>query len=292
MFRRIVVAFDGSPSAQDALALAQRLRDSAAGELLLACVVPGRPGHATAGGHAEEDASAMLADARAALPRGIPVALHTPVASSPARGLTELAEAEGADLIALGSEHGGSGSRIGLTRTAGRLLQGAPCAVAVAPPGLRESAPFRHVGVALDASAEASASLAAAYAIAHDSGSAMTIYAALDDVTSPSASADTRVREDIQERLDAAAGEAPAGVNPRTLLLHGAAADVIADACDGVIDLLVTGSRSYGPLQRAFLGSVSEGLIARATHPVVVIPRQATTASPRELASARAPFGS
>jgi hypothetical protein len=48
---------------------------------------------------------------------------------------------------------------------------------------------------------------------------------------------------------------------------------VIADACDGVIDLLVTGSRAYGPLQRALLGSVSEELIARARHPVLVVPR-------------------
>jgi nucleotide-binding universal stress UspA family protein len=201
------------------------------------------------------------------------VRLHTPAASSPARGLTELAEAEGADLIAIGSEHGAEGPRIGLTRTAGRLLHGAPCAVAVAPPGLRDTDPFRHIGVALDDSAEAAAALAVAYAIAGPARSAMTIYSALDDLGL--AGDDPRLRLELQARLDAAAEQAPPGVNPRTVLLHGSPGRVIANASDGVIDLLVAGSRSYGPLQRALLGSVSEVLVSRATYPVVVIPRQA-----------------
>ena len=38
----------------------------------------------------------------------------------------------------------------------------------------------------------------------------------------------------------------PPGVNPRTLLLRGHPGRVIADACNGLVDLLVTGSR-YGP---------------------------------------------
>jgi nucleotide-binding universal stress UspA family protein len=36
----------------------------------------------------------------------------------------------------------------------------------------------------------------------------------------------------------------------------------------------VVGSRGYGPIQRALLGSVSEELLARARHPVLVVPRQ------------------
>ncbi len=280
MFRRIVVAFDGSPSAHDALALAQRLRHPVVGSLLLAYVIPVhswlRPGHAEPPPDAAADASLMLSEARATLPPGIPVELRTPGAHSPAGGLTELAEAEGADLVVVGSEHGVARARIGLTRTAGRLLHGAPCAVAVAPPGVRETAPFRHVGVALDGSAEASVALARAYAVARQGASALTIYAALDSVATQSASDDLRVRVQLQERLDAAADVAPPGVNPRTVLLYGAAGPAIANASDGVVDLLVTGSRSYGPLQRAMLGSVSGELVARATHPILVIPRQAS----------------
>ena len=57
--------------------------------------------------------------------------------------------------------------------------------------------------------------------------------------------------------------------------LHGGAGKAIADACDGIVDLLVTGSRGYGPVQRALMGSVAEALLEGAAHPVLVLPRTA-----------------
>jgi nucleotide-binding universal stress UspA family protein len=282
-YRRVVVAYDGSESSEDALALALRLRDPAEGVVVLACVVPGGVRHfrqrRTTEDRACRAAGEMLAEARARIPAGVGVELRAPVAPSPARGLTELAEWEDADLLTVGSAHGAAGNRIGLTRTAGRLLHGAPCAVAVAPPGLRDAGPFRHVGVALDGSAEAAAALDRAYAIAGAHASAMTLYGAVDEFTPPGAGDPEPLRRAVQERLDAAADAAPPGVNPATVMLRGAAGIAIAGACEGVVDLLVCGSRAYGPVQRALLGSVSEELIARATHPVLVVPRVAERAS-------------
>ena len=276
LFHRVIVAFDGSASAQDALALALRLRDPGDGSLVLVCVVASRPWHLPgrpSSAVAQDEAKAMLAEARTGLPAGIPVAVRAAASPSPARGLTELAETEHADLIVVGSAKGADDGRIGLARTAGRLLAGAPCAVTVAPPGLRETGPFHHVGVAVDGSAEAAAALQAAYVIARGSGSAVTLFSALDEVMDATHDDALLARRAIQERLDAAADAAPPGLNPRTVFLHGPAGREIADACDGVVDLLVTGSRAYGPVQRALLGSVSEELIARARHPVLVIPR-------------------
>ena len=80
--------------------------------------------------------------------------------------------------------------------------------------------------------------------------------------------------------LDEAAVAAPAGVNPRTLLLYGVPGKAIADACEGIVDLLVTGSRGYGPVQRALMGSVAEALMEGAPHPVLVLPRTAAAAVP------------
>jgi nucleotide-binding universal stress UspA family protein len=269
LYERVLVGYDGSESARDALALALRLVGDG-GTLILACIVEHRWSRPRAPERAVAAAKALLADARADVPRGIRVELRTPVASSAARGLTELAEAEEVDLLAVGSDHGAPGDgRIGLTRTAIRLLQGGPCAIAVAPPGMRERDPFRHVGVALDGSPEAGAALAAAYAIARAGSSAMTLYSAVQ----PIGDDDREIRLAAQERLDEAAERAPDRLNPRTELLYGAAGLKIASAADGVIDLLVCGSRGYGPVQRALLGSVSEELIARATHPVLVVPR-------------------
>jgi nucleotide-binding universal stress UspA family protein len=134
--------------------------------------------------------------------------------------------------------------------------------------------PFRHVGVALDGSPEASAALTTAFAIARTGRSAMTLYSALDERTVELEAQMPATRLALQQRLDDAAGDAPDGVNPCTVLLLGRPGKVIAAESEGVVDLLVTGSRGYGPLHRALLGSVSEELLDRATHPVLVVPRK------------------
>jgi nucleotide-binding universal stress UspA family protein len=268
-FQRLIVAFDGSERSADALALALRLLEPA-GTLTLACVVSGGRWHVSAHVHRADaplpdELRGMFAAARATIPAGIRVRERAPVAASPARGLTELAETEAGDLIVIGSSRHGGDGRIRLERTAGRLLQGAPCAVAIAPAGLRETAGFRHVGVAYDDSPEARAALAAAYDIAARCGSAVSLFSVVE------------LRETA---LDEAADRAPAGVNPRTVLLRGTpVAAVIRNACDGVVDLLVTGSRGYGPLQRALAGSVSEALAEGAAQPVLVVPRPAYPAA-------------
>lgn len=285
-FNRVIVAFDGSPRSEDALALALRLcaRD---GLLTLACVVTGHRWHvgpqvARSDASVPEEIAFMFADARSTtIPAGLHVRERAPVSPSAARGLTELAESEGADLIVIGSSAHGEDGRVRLERTAGRLLQGAPCAVAIAPGGLRERGGFRHVGVAYDDSPEARDALAAAYDVAAGSGSAVTLFHALSPLDPETVAREARLR--AETALDAAAERAPAGVNPRTTLLRGAPGDVIRDACDGIVDLLVTGSRSYGPMQRALLGSVSEVLTEGASHPVLVVPRAAGHRDPERI---------
>jgi nucleotide-binding universal stress UspA family protein len=144
-------------------------------------------------------------------------------------------------------------------------------AVAIAPGGLRTTDDFRHVGVAYDGSAEARAALSAGYDVAARCGAAMTILYALPTIDPEPVRRELRAQANAA--LDAAADAAPAGVNPRTTLLHGVPGDVIPDACEGVVDLLVTGSRGYGPMHRAMLGSVSEELTDGAPYPTLVVPR-------------------
>jgi nucleotide-binding universal stress UspA family protein len=75
-FHHIIVAFDGSPRAEDALALALRLRDPDLGVLTLACVVPGRRWHAPGHVHrpdatVPDEIALMFSEARAAtIPAG------------------------------------------------------------------------------------------------------------------------------------------------------------------------------------------------------------------------------
>lgn len=287
LHQRVLVAFDGSPRSWDALALALRLLDPTRGSLILACVrAPLRPWHlahrvAPSADPEDEGTVEMLQEARRVLPSGIPVETRTVVSASPARGLTELAEQAAADLVVLGSGARAASGRIATERTAGRLLQGAPCAVAVAPADATDSGGFNHLGIAYDGSREANAALAAGYAIAARDGAAVTLFRTLSTVRTGGDDVVAKSREDAgrlarlqaQAELDAAAEGAPKGVNPQTVLLYGDPGSAIAEASEGIVDLMVTGSRAYGPMQRALLGSVSAALVDGAGHPVLVLPR-------------------
>jgi nucleotide-binding universal stress UspA family protein len=286
-FARIVVAYDGSDRAEDALALALRLCAPESAVLTLASVrVRARPwshGHAgdpLPGPDAVTDGTeTMLADARHLVPPGIRVRVRELVSGSPSRAITELAAAEEADLVVVGSSSHARDGTVATERTAGRLLHGAPCAVAIPPAGARDRGPFRHVGVAFDGSPESHAAVAAAYALAARDGAAVTVVRALPEVAPAELGGSAVEREQrrrrlrAQEELEAVAEAAPAGVNPRTVLAHGVPQDVIRATCAGVTDLLITGSRGYGPLKCAFVGSVSETLVEGAPHPVVVVAR-------------------
>jgi hypothetical protein len=58
-------------------------------------------------------------------------------------------------------------------------------------------------------------------------------------------------------------------------LRNGDPATVLVDA-SRESDLLVLGSRGYGPVRAVLLGGVSQAVIRHATCPVVVVPRSAT----------------
>jgi nucleotide-binding universal stress UspA family protein len=175
--------------------------------------------------------------------------------------LTALAEEKGADLIVVGHD------ALGL-----RLLRGAPCAVAIAP--AEGEGEIRHIGVAYDGSAEAELALEAAYALAARLGAAVSVYLAVLPAVTDGLDALLERRE-ANALLDAAADRAPAGVNPETVVVSGYASAALAGRADGVVDLLVVGSRRQGPLRRALLGSTSRMLAVELDCAVLVTPRGA-----------------
>ena len=292
-FRRVLIGFDGSERAADALSVAQRMLDPRAGVLSLACVEPSSSFRTRLRGRAP-DAGELLDAGRLRVAAEVAVTELVWPAASVARGLTELAEREHADLVVVGSSRAAPEGRTWPGSTALRLLQNAPCAIAVAPVGSREAGRFRHVGIAYDGSREAAAALAAGYGLAASHAAAVSIYcvipaqsvAAVDLPAVERERIKQRPRLEAQELLDAAADAAPAGVNPRTVLLYGDCAHAITAAADGIIDVLFTGSRGHGPLHRVFSGSVSEALLQLATQPVVVTPRSGRTAAAPERAAA------
>ena len=82
-------------------------------------------------------------------------------------------------------------------------------------------------------------------------------------------------RQDLEERardrLESAAKSLPREASGSSRLETGAPVVVLVDA-SRYLDLLVVGSRGYGPARRLLLGSVSGRLVREAHCPVLVTP--------------------
>ena len=229
-----------------------------------------------------EDAESTLAAAAAALPREVPVERHVLVDDSPAAALDALAAAQEADLIVLGSTHRHKLGRLTGRTTVQRLLQGAPCAVAVAAPD--QSARFGEhprLCVAYDGSPESEEAVKAAFAIAAATGAGVTLARVVEPIIYAAGYAPVPVDLDVEadmrkqaaSALAAVAGRAPAGVVVDQRLLFGAVAHSVLEVARDGCDLIVAGSRHYGPLHRVFAGSVSTQLLTDGHIPVLVTAR-------------------
>ena len=82
-------------------------------------------------------------------------------------------------------------------------------------------------------------------------------------------------RDRAQLDLDHALAALPSDTVATGQVVTGAPAQVLEEAGER-LDLLVVGSRSYGPVLRVLLGSVSGHLATASPCPLVVTPRSAT----------------
>lgn len=81
---------------------------------------------------------------------------------------------------------------------------------------------------------------------------------------------------DLQRRAEALRGE---GLAVESFLIQGPAREVILErASHFAVDLIVIGSHGHGALYRTLVGSVSEGVLRRATCPVLVVPARPSEA--------------
>ncbi|MFI5004271.1 MAG: universal stress protein [Solirubrobacterales bacterium] len=281
MFEQVIVGVDGRPTGRDAIALASRLV-SPEGRLTLANVHAGelRPVHATTPGMVAEERKAsheLLERERAAAE--VEAELVSFVALSPGRGLHDLAEERGADLLVVGSCGRGALGRAMLGDDTRAALNGAPCAVAIATSGYAEHPlPLARVGIGYDGSPESEAALAAARAVAAQHRAKLI---ALEVVSVPTYSFTGLTPPALGETIDALIADAKerlralGDVDGRAV--YGLPGEELAEFGDD-LDLLVVGSRNYGPLRRLVLGSTSDYLERHARSSLLVLPRLAPRA--------------
>ena len=141
---------------------------------------------------------------------------------------------------------------------------------------------LRTVGVGFDGSDESKAALRAAGELAQAAGVPVRMIAAAPSPAElfahPWAFAWSAAPEelDLEAPLRASVESArellPAGVECSSDVRTGGPVAVLLDAARD-LDLLVLGSRAYGPVRRLLLGSVSGALVRAAPGPVLVVPR-------------------
>jgi nucleotide-binding universal stress UspA family protein len=214
------------------------------------------------------DADAALEQAvRVARDEGVGAEPLSAVATSAPRGLALLAVTLGAGLVVVGSGAGGPPGQLRLGSTAERLLHGAPSAVALVPDGW-EAHGFATIGAGFVDSAEGRAAVREAHALAARSGARLRVLTALRPRHWSRATAD-----ELRALGEAAAAAAVSG-------LLGAPVDVdvslvepadLLVAVSGELDVLVCGTRGYGPRPAALLGGVTRRVFAEARCPVVVL---------------------
>ncbi|HST42545.1 MAG TPA: universal stress protein [Conexibacter sp.] len=287
MFSTIVAGFDDSPRARDGLALAQLLARICRAELIAADVYVFHPIHRMGDSEWEqylrEEALEQMSAARE-LARGAAPRLLALAGQSVPEALQRLALSLPADLLVIGSRRRGAAARALSGSTSERLLQGAPCPVAIAPPGYAQggSHRLRTLGVGFDGGRESLVALDAAVEIAQAADARLQVI-----TVCPPRAASTRllhakrdlsayltaVREQRAERQAAAVAAIDAVDTTGEMRDGDAAAVLIARARE--LDLLVLGSRGYGPWRRLMLGSVSTKVTRKAACPLLLVPRAA-----------------
>jgi len=285
----VIAAVDGRERSADAVALARVLAGALGVPAAVANVYVTEP--LTPGPLGEEvralqreDAERVVAQAAGDGGEGGPLERHVTGASSAGRGLEQLAGDCGAACVVLGSSRRGALGRVLPGSASERLLNGAPCPVAVAPAGYAGAGGAKRpstVAVAYDGTPEAARSLRWAGAVAARAGARVLLLHAVAP-TAPRehrelyASFTEHIHGWARGELERGERMLPAGVAAETLVVEGEAAEALARAAEEAgADLLVTGSRGHGPVARVLLGGTSAALVRRAALPVVVVPRGA-----------------
>jgi nucleotide-binding universal stress UspA family protein len=282
MYRKILVGYDDSDQAKDALALGKQLADATGADLVAAGVFQFDPMWGGFDPHFRQAETEYARKIEAAAKAVGAEAEATP-SSSPARGLHELAEEIGADLILVGSARHGRVGQILAGSTGTTLLHGSPCAVGIAPSGYRDQSGDRiaSIAVGFDGSEESGLALIAATQLASRIDAKVKLVAVAEPPPVSLGKGGNvgrqeltdAIQEEMRGRLAEGRDAIPDDIESEATLITGDPVEALVNVAEASMTLLVVGSRGYGPLRRVLLGSVSTELVRSAPCPLIVTPR-------------------
>jgi nucleotide-binding universal stress UspA family protein len=284
----VAAAVDSYSEGRDATMLAAAISRAVGADIMLLAVEPDLPLiiPGLQRKRVREETEAMLRDTSAAF---APDARRTIDCDlSIARGIERLVRAEHRDLVVVGSSRHGDEGRISIGHVTRQLLSDLGCALAVAPRGLSAGDPLtlRRVGVGFDAGPESRAALVTAARIAEGAGARLVVRGAIDDRVPPLGWPNVwmgAILESWEEMMDEEERDLRESI---TAALAGVTAEaeiqitrgrphksLVALSAD--VDLLVIGSRRWGPLARLLLGGTGEALVHGAACSLLIVPRPA-----------------
>jgi nucleotide-binding universal stress UspA family protein len=267
MFKNVLVGVDGRPNGRDAIELASRLTGPDR-KLTLANIRIGPEFEAAD----PETSEKLLEQERAACDVSAElISIHS---ESPGRGLHQHAEAHDVDLLVVGSCSHGAFGRAMLGDDTRGALNGASCAVAIARVGYAQHpGPIAKIGVGYNGSQESEAALAVAHQLAAPTSA--TVHA-LEVVSIPTYAytglMPPAIGESIDTMLSEATGRMKSLPDVEGRAVYGITGEELA-AFSEEVDILIVGSRSYGPVRRLVLGSTSDYLERHARSSLLVLPR-------------------
>ena len=163
-------------------------------------------------------------------------------------------------------------------------LNGAPCAVAVAPAGyVHESQVIREIGVGYDGSPESEHAIELARELAHERGAKLSAFEAVSLPTTAFSTGPLPLGETVDALVSDARDRIGAlgGVEPHAA--YGQPAEELG-VYSASLDLLIVGSRGYGPVGRLIHGNTSQQLARMARCPLLVLTRAARIAETPHMA--------
>lgn len=288
MSKPIIVAYDPNTSDRAPVHFGVAAARFTGAPLIIASVSARATAHDGPDEDLVADASGVLGEVRRDLDgEGISVECRELENTSAARALHEAGEAEDAGLLVVGSTRRGAVGRVLPGSTAERLMHGAPCPIAIVPHEWEAGAGLNTIGVAYVDTEEGREALRGAHALARRAGAKLRVLTAVKagvalygetvagtDVRPGKGIAD--LEGELRVRAESALRDAAAALDGDVVVETDAFVEDPADVLVRVsehLDLLVSGSRGYGPLRAVLLGGVSRRLAAEAQCPVIVLPR-------------------
>jgi nucleotide-binding universal stress UspA family protein len=284
--KHVVAAVDTSERSLDGLAVARLLANAVGAFIDVVSVFPylplADPSREELAGLREE-ATAILREL--AERSGVDAATVQVIpGNAPARELQRVSENDATGAIVVGSTHRGAVGRVLPGSVGERLLAGSASPVAIAPRDYweRPAARLDLIGVGFDGSDEARRALEFSRALARTAGARMRILSVFQRVAfgavatgrTGGASVNELVRSELRSAFDDALSDSPGSPASEGRFLEGPAAELLT-AESAELDVLVTGSRTYGPRAAVLLGGTTHALMQTAACPALIVPRGA-----------------